>query len=84
MHAQGFLRTPSSFSISVKLESQVPAEPRREIVRLHVVGSLAGIEAITHSLHRKHFAEVNEWSKPQPTGNPGEYISVLFRNVLLE
>jgi hypothetical protein len=29
-------------------------------------------------------AEVNEWSKPQPTQNPGEVVSLLSRRVLIE
>ena len=83
VQTQSFLEPGSSLSISVTLANKASAEPTRETVKLYVVGSLSGIEAITHSLHQKRFAEVREWSHPQPTGKPGEYLSVLFRNILL-
>jgi hypothetical protein len=56
-------------------------EPDKEPVKLYLVGSLRGIASITHSLHSRGFAEVNDWSKPQPTGLPGEYVTVLVRQV---
>ena len=59
-------------------------EPVREIVKLHITGSLRGIASITHALHHLRFAEVNDWGKPQPTGKPGEYVTVLTRHVLLQ
>ena len=84
METCNFLEARPSLTISVTLESKAITGPRRELVKLYLVGSLAGIDAITHSLHQKRFAEVKEWSSPQPTGDPGEYISVLFRYVLLD
>jgi len=54
----------------------------KEPVKLYLVGSLRGISSITHSLHSRGFAEVNDWSKPQPTGLPGEYVTVLVRQVI--
>lgn len=58
-------------------------EPIREPVKLYIVGSLQGIASITHALHRRGFAEVNDWSHPQPLGKSGEYVTVLIRQVLL-
>jgi hypothetical protein len=83
MQVQSFLQSGSSLSTAVTLAAPASVEPNREMVKLYIVGSLAGIAAITHSLHQKRFAEVREWSHPQATGRPGEYISVLFRHILL-
>ena len=58
--------------------------PEKELVKLYLVGSLRSIASITHSLHRRGFAEVNDWSKPQPTGNPGEFVTVLIRQVCFD
>lgn len=57
-------------------------EPEKESVKLYIVGSLRGIASITHSLHNRGFAEVNDWSKPQATGTPEEYVTVLVRQVM--
>lgn len=54
----------------------------REAVQVCVIGSLNGIEGIVYDLHQRNFAEVNDWSKPQPTGKSGEYIRLLRRHVL--
>lgn len=84
MQTHSFVGHSPSLSISVTLDPSPVQGPRHELIKVYLVGSLAGIRAVTHSLHRKNFAEVNEWSKPQPTSNPGEYISVLFRHILLD
>lgn len=84
MQVNSFLDQAPTLEISVKLQSVPTSEPRPETVKLHAVGSLEGIRAITHTLHAKRFAEVGEWSTPQPTGKPAEYISVLFKQVWLE
>jgi hypothetical protein len=84
MQTHSFIGHSSSLSISVTLDTSPVEGPRHELIKIYLVGSLAGIKAVKHSLHRKNFAEVNEWSKPQPTSNPGEYISVLFRHILLD
>jgi hypothetical protein len=84
MLVTSFLSQAPSVEVSVKLQPQPTGEPKPEVVKLHATGSLEGIRVITHSLHVKRFAEVREWSTPQPTGQPGEYISVLFKSVWLE
>lgn len=83
MQAHGFIGHSPSLSISVTLAPTPVQGPRHELVKIYLVGSLEGIKAVTHSLHLKNFAEVNEWSKPQLTNNPGEYISILFRHIML-
>lgn len=77
-----------NFLINVQAASQVPASDalpsssEREVVQICVIGSLDGITGIIYDLHRRSFAEVNEWSKPQSTGSPGEYIRLLRRYIL--
>ncbi len=71
------------------LPSRTQPEPRnaiapfqpgnQEIVRLHLIGSPRGIAIMQNQLHICGFTEVNTWSRPQATGRPGEYISVLIR-----
>ena len=68
------------------------AEPGREVVRILVIGPAHGVERIVHELYRLGFAEVCEWSKPQPvrlspdveaTGRTHEIMRVLTRYVMV-
>ena len=58
------------------------AEPERQVIRILVIGSAHGVERIVHELYRLGFAEVREWSKPQPTGRVNEVMRVLTRYIL--
>jgi hypothetical protein len=69
------------------------AEPGREVIRILVIGPAHGVERIIHELYRLGFAEVREWSKPQPvrlspyveaTGRTHEIMRVLTRYVMVE
>ena len=60
------------------------AEPGREVIRILVIGPVHGVERIIHELYRLGFAEVREWSKPQPTGRTHEIMRVLTRYVMVE
>jgi hypothetical protein len=37
-----------------------------------------------HTFYRLGYAEVSEWSKPQPTQNPGEVMSILSRRICID
>ncbi|MGB7441564.1 MAG: hypothetical protein WA919_10885 [Coleofasciculaceae cyanobacterium] len=81
---------PTSFlpntqeSVSVQFRSTTDPVSGREYVKVMVVGSLKGVMKIIHTLYKKGFAEVTEWSKPTPTSNPGEVMSVMRRLVLID
>jgi len=55
--------------------------PRREPVKISIIGSRWGVNSIIRTLYRLRFAEVMEWSPLQPTGNPGEFVSMLIRQI---
>ncbi|NEQ52714.1 MAG: hypothetical protein F6K11_21680 [Leptolyngbya sp. SIO3F4] len=65
----------------------VPPEPeflpehQFEIVRHMLFGSLTGIQLTIKELHRKHYAEPNDWSKPISTGRPNEVMAILTKKV---
>ena len=52
-----------------------------EPVRLTITGSPWAIQATIKRLHQLDYAEPNDWSKPQPTGRPGEVIVVLIKKI---
>ncbi|HZG40986.1 MAG TPA: hypothetical protein VEZ50_20105 [Nodosilinea sp.] len=72
----------SSPALQVTIEPAT--EPGREVIRILVIGSAHGVERIIHELYRLGFAEVREWSKPQPTGRINEIMRVLTRYVMVE
>lgn len=80
---QAFL--PSTLASPALQVTLAPAtEPGREVIRILVIGSAHGVERIIHELYRLGFAEVQEWSKPQPTGRSHAIMRVLTRYVMAE
>ena len=80
---QAFL--PSALSNpALQVTIEPAAEPGRETIRILVIGSAHGCDRIIHELYRLGFAEVREWSKPQPTGRINEIMRVLTRYVMVE
>jgi len=53
----------------------------REPVKISIMGSRHGVNTLIHTLYRLRFAEVRAWSPLQPTGNPGEFVSMLIRQI---
>ena len=51
-----------------------------EPLRVMLIGSIAGITATIHNLHRRGFAEVGDWSPLLPWGE-GEMMSVLTKRL---
>ncbi|MBR8834077.1 MAG: hypothetical protein DSM106950_08560 [Stigonema ocellatum SAG 48.90 = DSM 106950] len=58
--------------------------PDIESVKVTLTGSPKAITKVIHSLYGLRFSEVNDWSRPQPTQNPNEAISILIRRVSLD
>ena len=52
-------------------------------VRHVLFGSEAAIRLTIANLHRRGYAEPNDWCKPQPTGQLGEVMTVLIKRVPL-
>jgi hypothetical protein len=75
--AQAQLAAPST-----PVPQAAPDEPNRDPVRILVIGTPPGINAICHSLHVKGFARLDEWSPLLPH-DAGRYCRILTRQVLL-
>jgi hypothetical protein len=58
--------------------------PERSPEVRHVLfGPEAAVRLTISNLHRRGYAEANDWCKPQPTGQPGEVMTVLIKRVPL-
>ncbi|HIK51353.1 MAG TPA: hypothetical protein IGS17_10590 [Oscillatoriales cyanobacterium M59_W2019_021] len=63
---------------------EMPSTSGREAVKIMLVGTPQGVVNIIHTLYRRGFAEVTEWSPPLPTAIPGEVMRVLVRHLVLD
>ncbi|NEO33260.1 MAG: hypothetical protein F6K36_23100 [Symploca sp. SIO3C6] len=57
------------------------SSPDRENLKVIAVGSPQVVENYILTQYRLGYAEVNEWSRPLPTTNPGEVMSLLIKRV---
>ncbi|NEP16020.1 MAG: hypothetical protein F6J97_03845 [Leptolyngbya sp. SIO4C1] len=60
-----------------------PDEPQFETIHHSLRGSPTGVHHTVKQLHHLRYADPNDWSKPQPTGQAGEVIVVLTRRLRL-
>jgi hypothetical protein len=58
--------------------------PCREPLRHLLIGTPKAVTSTIHYLKVVGYAEVSDWSRPQPTTNPGEVISILSRIILVQ
>ena len=58
--------------------------PCREPLRHLLIGTPKAVISTIHFLKVVGYAEVSDWSRPQPTTNPGEVISILDRIILVQ
>ena len=69
---------------SISSATVQPANPKdtsqtKEPIRHMLFGSPAGVRQVVHLLHKLGYAEPNAWSRPMPTGRPGEVMAILTR-----
>lgn len=74
--------TPPSPVPSTPTPQPQPPEPTRDPVRILIIGTPRGIDAIRHSLHVKGFARIEEWSRLLPHDS-GRQCRILTRHVPL-
>ncbi|MEO0541604.1 MAG: hypothetical protein AAFZ80_12175 [Cyanobacteria bacterium P01_A01_bin.105] len=71
------LSTPAPIQLPVHL-------PQPEMVRHLLFGSPDAVKLSIQDLHRRRYAEPNDWSRLLPTGRPNEVMAILTRRVRLE
>ncbi|MGD1855537.1 MAG: hypothetical protein ACFB2W_14935 [Leptolyngbyaceae cyanobacterium] len=55
-----------------------------ETVRHLLFGSLTAVRLTIQELHKKRYAEPNDWSKPISTGRPNEVMAILTKRVVIK
>ncbi|HEY9675370.1 MAG TPA: hypothetical protein V6D11_28265 [Waterburya sp.] len=74
-------QTPDS---ETPLPTTPPSEPNRVPLKILVISTPKVVNSTIHTFYRLGYAQVSEWSKPQPTQNPGEVMSVLNRRIRID
>jgi hypothetical protein len=62
-------------------DSPPPSGDEYELVRILVIGSPGGVNAIIRRLYVLGFARVDEWSRLLPAPNSNEVMSILTRRL---
>jgi hypothetical protein len=60
------------------------SEPNRVPLKILIISSPKVVNNTIHTFYRLGYAQVSEWSKPQPTQNPGEVMSILSRRIHID
>ncbi len=80
---QAFL--PSGDDLNTPGKSDNPQTiPCREPLRHLLIGTPRAVISTIHYFKAVGYAEVSDWSRPQPTTKPGEVISILNRPILVQ
>lgn len=59
-------------------------EHDHETVRHMIFGTVTGVQITIQDLHKKNYAEPNDWSKPISTGRPNEVMAILVKRLTLK
>ncbi|MBE9070045.1 hypothetical protein IQ260_25725 [Leptolyngbya cf. ectocarpi LEGE 11479] len=76
--------TQGAVASTLPLGTDPLPEHQYETVRHLVFGSLTGVRLTIQDLHKKHYAEPNDWSKPISTGRPNEVMVILTKRVAMK
>ena len=80
---QEFLPNPTP-NPQTTLPANPPLEPNRVPLKVLVISTPQDVSNTIHTFYRLGYAQVSEWSKPQPTQNPGEVMSILSRRIQVD
>ncbi|MBE9051630.1 hypothetical protein IQ243_14590 [Nostocales cyanobacterium LEGE 11386] len=66
------------------IESTAQPFPTREPIKHLLIGSPKAVTSTIHYLQVIGYASVGDWSQLLPTTNPGEVMSILTRQILMQ
>ena len=80
-----FLNMPEgAVASTLSLSTEPLPDHQYETVRHLVFGSLTAVRLTIQDLHKRRYAEPNDWSKPISTGRPNEVMVILTKRVALK
>ena len=75
---------PTSGAAASTHRPELLPEYAYESGRHMLFGSLSFVQANIKLLHKLHYAEPNDWSRPLPTGQPNEVMAILIKRVRVD
>jgi hypothetical protein len=81
-----FLPNSDSEGSKAPIPSQTDSQtaPLREPLKHLLIGSSKAVTSTIHYLQVIGYADVGDWSQLLPTGNAGEFMSILSRNIIVQ
>ena len=76
--------TQGAIASTLSLKTAPLPDHQYETVRHLLFGTLTGVRLTIQDLHKKHYAEPNDWSKPMSTGRPNEVMAILTKRVAIK
>ena len=76
--------TEGAVASTLPVGTQPLPDHQYEMVRHLLFGSLSAVRLTIQELHKKRYAEPNDWSKPISTGRPNEVMAILTKRVAIE
>jgi hypothetical protein len=73
-----------SFLSGANEPTAVKEPSNREPLKHLLIGSRRTVTSTIHHLQVIGYADVGDWSDPIPTGNAGEVMSILSRQILIK
>ncbi|AFZ61278.1 hypothetical protein H6G54_02600 [Anabaena cylindrica FACHB-243] len=77
---QSLISGAESNQISYVKEPTAGREPLKHLL----IGTRTAVISTIHNLQVLGYADVGDWSQPMPTGNTGEVMSILSRQILIK
>jgi hypothetical protein len=84
MNTQSFLSGVEDPNPPVPNQAADNTVPLREPLKHLLIGTSKAVTSTIHYLEVIGYAQVGDWSKLLPTGNPDEFMSILSRQILMQ
>ncbi|MFQ4137323.1 hypothetical protein PGN35_013485 [Nodosilinea sp. PGN35] len=79
-----YLEPDASGASSLPPSASSRPQPHPERLRHLLYGSRIGIDRTIKILHAYGYADPNDWSAPIPTDQPGQWMAILTKTLLVE
>ena len=76
-------KTPGAIASTLSLGTAPLPDHQYETIRHMIFGSPTGVRLTIQDLHKKQYAEPNDWSKPISTGRSNEVMVILTKRFTL-
>ena len=73
--------TSTILTSAPSVSASTDSSPQFAKVRHLVFGPLVALQDTIKTLHKRGYADANDWSQPQPTDDAGEFVTVLIKKL---